>query len=76
MTMGPVVMNTNCWDLWILFSTSKHPCSQSNTEWVLMLLDLAGSVFLRLRLDLALSLTRCGLNCDEWVARLVSDLAG
>ena len=46
--MGPVVMNTNCWDL-SSSSVSKQPWSQSNTEW--MLLDFAGAVFLRFLLD-------------------------
>ena len=48
MTMGPVVIKTNCWDLsfsWV----SKQPSSQSNTEW--MLRDLAGAVFLRFLLE-------------------------
>ena len=52
MTMGPVVMKTNCWDLLSRSSVSKQPWSQSNTEW--MLRDLAGAVFLRFLLDITI----------------------
>ena len=35
MIIGPVVIKTICWDL-LIFSWSKQPSAQSNTEWELL----------------------------------------